>query len=91
MVPPALRVTILEVSDELPDSIKDIDMKSFGYNVQPDGKITFEIFYEAGALPEIFPEPRARKTRRAKGPATVAEVAAISEQKETEEPASMLS
>lgn len=74
---------------ELPDSIKDIDLKGFGFNVQPDGKITFEIFYEAGKLPEVFPEPRARKTRRTKDPATAALVAAIAEQEEAEEPATM--
>lgn len=74
---------------ELPDSIKDIDLKGFGFNVQPDGKIIFEIYYEAGKLPEVFPEPRARKTRRTKDPATAALVAAIAEKEKAEEPTTM--
>lgn len=31
--------------------------------VSPDGKITFEIHYELGVLPEVFPEAMARLTR----------------------------
>lgn len=51
---------------ELPDALKEIEMRDFHFNVHMDGKITFEIYYEQGALPEVFPEPRARMARGAK-------------------------
>ena len=41
---------------ELPDALKEVEMTDFHFNVHMDGKITFEIHYEEGALPEIFPE-----------------------------------
>ena len=37
-----------------------------------DGKITFEIHYEEGALPEVFPEARTRVSRAAKAAAKAA-------------------
>ena len=37
-----------------------------------DGKITFEIHYEEGSLPEIFPEARTRVSRAAKAAAKAA-------------------
>lgn len=41
-------------------------MTDFHFNVHIDGKITFEIHYEEGALPEVFPEARTRVSRAAK-------------------------
>ena len=41
-------------------------MTDFHFNVHMDGKITFEIHYEEGVLPEVFPEARARVSRAAK-------------------------
>ena len=35
-------------------------------NVHMDGKITFEIHYEEGVLPEVFPEARTRVSRAEK-------------------------
>lgn len=46
---------------DLPDILKEIEMLDFHFNVPEDGKITFEISYAQGVLPEVFPEPRARK------------------------------
>ena len=51
---------------ELPDMLKEIEMTDFHFNVHMDGKITFEIHYEEGVLPEIFPEARTRVSRAAR-------------------------
>ena len=36
--------------------LKEVEMTDFHFNVHMDGKITFEIHYEEGVLPEVFPE-----------------------------------
>ena len=48
---------------DLPDMLKEVEMLDFHFNVPADGKITFEINYAPGVLPEVFPEPRAKMTR----------------------------
>ena len=57
---------------ELPDELKEVEMTDFHFNVHMDGKITFEIHYEGGALPEVFPEARTRVSRAAKAAAKAA-------------------
>ena len=57
---------------ELPDALKEVEMTDFHFNVHMDGKITFEIHYEEGALPEIFPEARTRVSRAARAAAKAA-------------------
>ena len=57
---------------ELPDMLKEVEMTDFHFNVHMDGKITFEIHYEEGALPEVFPEARTRVSRAAKAAAKAA-------------------
>lgn len=57
---------------ELPDMLKEVEMTDFHFNVHMDGKITFEIHYEEGVLPEIFPEARTRVSRAAKAAAKAA-------------------
>ena len=57
---------------ELPDMLKEVEMTDFHFNVHMDGKITFEIHYEEGALPEVFPEARTRISRAAKAAAKAA-------------------
>lgn len=57
---------------ELPDELKEVEMTDFHFNVHMDGKITFEIHYEEGALPEVFPEARLRVSRAAKAAAKAA-------------------
>ena len=47
-------------------------MTDFHFNVHMDGKITFEIHYEEGTLPEVFPEARIRVSRVAKAAAKAA-------------------
>lgn len=54
---------------ELPDELKEVEMTDFHFNVHMDGKITFEIHYEEGTLPEVFPEARTRVSRAAKAAA----------------------
>lgn len=69
---------------ELPDMLKEVEMTDFHFNVHMDGKITFEIHYEPGVLPEVFPESRTRVTRAAKAAAKVErEAAPINETPET--------
>ncbi|MBS6310695.1 MAG: hypothetical protein KH842_05590 [Firmicutes bacterium] len=58
---------------ELPDELKEVEMTDFHFNVHMDGKITFEIHYEEGALPEVFPEARTRVSRAAKAAANPGE------------------
>ena len=57
---------------ELPDILKEVEMINFHFNVHIDGKITFEIHYEQGVLPEVFPEARTRVSRAAKAVAKAA-------------------
>lgn len=57
---------------ELPDMLKEVEMTDFHFNVHMDGKITFEIHYEEGVLPEVFPEARTRVSRAAKAAAKAA-------------------
>lgn len=74
---------------ELPDELKEMEMTDFHFTVHMDGKITFEIHYEQGILPEVFPEARTRVSRtaqkaaKAEREAAPAEEAAISAQEET--------
>ena len=57
---------------ELPDMLKEAEMTDFHFNVHLDGKITFEIHYEEGVLPKVFPEARTRVSRAAKAAAKAA-------------------
>lgn len=69
---------------DLPDMIKEVEMLDFHFNVPEDGKITFEINYAPGVLPEVFPEPRAKMTRAEKA-AVKAAAKATAEQESTPE------
>ena len=57
---------------ELPNMLKEVEMIDLHFNVHMDGKITFEIHYEEGVLPEVFPEARTRVSRAAKAAAKAA-------------------
>lgn len=74
---------------ELPDALKEVEMTDFHFNVHMDGKITFEIHYEQGVLPEVFPEARTRVSRAAKAAAKEAGEAAPAKEA-SEEPAAIL-
>lgn len=57
---------------ELPDAIKEIEMRDFHFYIPQDGRITFQIHYEKGALPDVFPAPKAKMTRAEKAAAKAA-------------------
>lgn len=65
---------------DLPDMLKEVDMLDFHFNVPADGKITFEISYAQGVLPEVFPEARAKMTRAEKAAAKEAAKAAAEQE-----------
>ena len=71
---------------ELPDSIKEVELLDFHFNVPADGKITFEIHYASGVLPETFPEPRAKVTRAEKAAAKTQKKATQEEATDTPAP-----
>ena len=73
---------------ELPNMLKEVEMADLHFNVHMDGKITFEIHYEEGVLPEVFPEARTRVSRAAKAAAKAAmQQPAEAEAAEATEPA----
>ena len=49
---------------EIPDKIKQLPFIGFRFDVPQNGAITFKIMFEAGVLPEIWPEKRQRESRR---------------------------
>ena len=59
---------------ELPDELKEVEMIDFHFNVHMDEKITFEIHYAEGVLPEVFPEARTRVNRAARAAAKAAAI-----------------
>lgn len=71
---------------ELPDAIKEIEMRDFHFYIPQDGKITFQIHYEKGALPDVFPAPRAKMTKAEKAAAQIEMEQAETVQKEQEAP-----
>ena len=69
---------------ELPDAIKEIEMKDFHFYIPTDGKITFQIHYENGVLPATFPALRAKMTRAEKAAAKAAEETTADTEEATE-------
>lgn len=64
---------------EIPDEIKKLPFTAFKFDVPQNGAITFKIMFEAGVLPDEWPEPRQRKQRGSKAvsiPNTIPEVTA---------------
>lgn len=57
---------------DIPDSLKDLDIMDFGFDVTTDGKITFRLHFEDGILPAIFPPIREKMTRAEKAAAKAA-------------------
>ena len=51
---------------EIPDEIKKLPFTAFKFDVPQNGAISFKIMFEAGVLPEEWPEPRQRKQRSSK-------------------------
>jgi len=69
-VPVCLMVDSKEVKRykniEIPDEIKKLPFTAFKFDVPQNGAITFKIMFEAGVLPDEWPEPRQRKQRGSK-------------------------
>lgn len=51
---------------EIPDEIKKLPFTAFKFDVPQHGAITFKIMFEAGVLPDEWPESRQRKKRSTK-------------------------
>ena len=54
---------------DIPDSLKEIEIRDFAFDTVTDGKITFQLFFDEGVLPEEFPAARAKMTREEKAAA----------------------
>lgn len=61
---------------ELPDAHKELEIMDFRFNVPMDGKITFELIFDKGVLPDVFPPARTKVTRAEKAAAKAATMAA---------------
>lgn len=61
---------------ELPDALKELEILDFRFNVPTDGKITFELIFDKGVLPDVFPPARPKVTRAEKAAAKAAAIAA---------------
>ena len=48
---------------EIPDEIKRLPFIDFRFDVPQNGALTFKIMFEAGVLPEVWPEKRQREPR----------------------------
>jgi len=57
---------------DIPDSLKDLDIIDFQFDVSAEGKITFRLFFENGTLPAEFPPIREKFTRAEKAAAKAA-------------------
>ena len=51
---------------DIPDSLKELEIRDFAFDVVTDGKITFQLFFDEGILPTEFPAAREKVTRAAK-------------------------
>ena len=49
---------------EVPDEIKKLSYQDFEFSVPVTEAITFKIIFEEGVLPKVWPEARARKSRK---------------------------
>ncbi len=57
---------------DIPDALKELEITDFKFDVPEDGKISFQLFFEKGILPEVFPDIRPKMTRAEKAAAKAA-------------------
>ena len=57
---------------DIPDSLKELDIMDFGFDISAEGKITFRLFFDDGILPAEFPPIREKFTRAEKAAAKAA-------------------
>ena len=70
----AVQVRFMESGEEkvryrnidIPDSLKELEITDFAFSTVTDGKITFQLFFAEGILPEEFPAIREKMTRAEK-------------------------
>ena len=78
---------------DIPDSLKELEITDFAFDTVTDGKITFQLFFDEGVLPQEFPAIREKFTRAEKAAmkATAAEeTEAPTETETTEETAATI-
>ena len=51
---------------EIPDELKELEIKDFKFHVPQDEKIVFHLIFDKGVLPEVFPTERPKMTRATK-------------------------
>lgn len=51
---------------EIPDELKELEVKDFKFHVPQDEKIIFHLIFDKGILPEVFPAERQKMARAAK-------------------------
>jgi len=56
---------------DIPDNLKELEIRGFAFDVVTDNKITFQLFFDEGVLPEEFPAIREKMTRAEKAAAKV--------------------
>jgi hypothetical protein len=62
---------------EMPDALKELEIMDFRFHVDGE-KITFQLFFDKGILPAVFPPERAKVTRADKAAAKAEAPAPIS-------------
>ena len=51
---------------DIPDALKELEIREFAFDTETEGKITFQLFFDAGVLPQEFPAIREKLTREEK-------------------------
>ena len=64
---------------DIPDSLKELEIKDFEFDVPKNGKITFRLHFAEGILPEKFPPAREKLTRAEKAALKAAKAAEAEE------------
>ena len=64
---------------ELPDSIKALEIRDFGFDIDANNWISFHLYFDQGILPDELPAPKPPVTREQKRAAKAAKAAAAPE------------
>jgi hypothetical protein len=64
---------------DIPDSLKELEIRDFAFDISTEGKITFRLFFDNGILPAEFPPIREKMTRAEKAAAKAAKAAEATE------------
>ena len=58
---------------DIPDTLKELEINGFEFDVPADGKISFRLYFAPGILPTEFPPAREKMTRAEKAAAKAAQ------------------